>query len=564
MPSYELVPYRVRIGVTGHRTLSDFGKIAQSVDEALDKLLWSLFPRKAAKLLNRVRAECTTPIQLNVLSALAEGADRIVARAVLARDGATLQAVLPLVVEDYLQDFATDESKREFAALLAMCRLPVKLRTPLNCPDPADQANLRRDAYKQAGEYVVDHCDVLIAVWDGEPARGRGGTAETVQYALDQGRPVIRVWDGICALLNPDCNNGLSSSALEAIDRFNRQPITEAQRTEYARSLDGDLFHKARAADVIPVETRAMVNRCLLPSYAQASIVAKRSRDAFYRAGRNIYTLSAAAVGCAALAVLFPGLAAVGFGVELLLLLVIYFTLSQARRRHAHQAWIEYRFLTERIRSGIFLAICGVEPRTIQVLPYMGHSQTVNDWTVRAFNEIWNRLPAQAGCVPSNCAALNEYIRETWVSEQIRFHEEKAQREGKRRRWLAQAGAIVLPVTLAAAALHLLLSILAPEDSTARAALFMHQGVDRALAFIALLFPAIAASLAGMEAHREHLRLEKRSSNMAPQLERLKLQMASATDAARFENLLQQFDELMLHEAQDWLMLMRFVEIKAG
>jgi hypothetical protein len=34
-----------------------------------------------------------------------------------------------------------------------------------------------------------------------------------------------------------------------------------------------------------------------------------------------------------------------------------------------------------------------------------------------------------------------------------------------------------------------------------------HQG----LAFIALLFPAIAASLAGMEAHREHLRLEKRS-----------------------------------------------------
>jgi hypothetical protein len=50
-----------------------------------------------------------------------------------------------------------------------------------------------------------------------------------------------------------------------------------------------------------------------------------------------------------------------------------------------------------------------------------------------------------------------------------------------------------------------------------------HQG----LAFIALLFPAIAASLAGMEAHREHLRLEKRSANMAPQMEQLNKQMAS-------------------------------------
>ena len=28
----------------------------------------------------------------------------------------------------------------------------------------------------------------------------------------------------------------------------------------------------------------------------------------------------------------------------------------------------------------------------------MGHSQTVNDWTVRVFDEIWDRLPPLAGC----------------------------------------------------------------------------------------------------------------------------------------------------------------------
>jgi hypothetical protein len=63
-------------------------------------------------------------------------------------------------------------------------------------------------------------------------------------------------------------------------------------------------------------------------------------------------------------------------------------TLTWARRHHAHQAWLEHRFLVERIRSGIFMAIAGVEAKPIEVLPHMGHSQTANDWTVRVFNEI--------------------------------------------------------------------------------------------------------------------------------------------------------------------------------
>jgi regulator of sirC expression with transglutaminase-like and TPR domain len=67
-----------------------------------------------------------------------------------------------------------------------------------------------------------------------------------------------------------------------------------------------------------------------------------------------------------------------------------------------------------------------------------------------------------------------------------------------------------------------------------------------------------------MEAHREYLRLEKRSANMGPQLQRLNWQLKSASDPERFESLLQQVDEIMLRETQDWLMLMRYVEIKAS
>jgi hypothetical protein len=194
----------------------------------------------------------------------------------------------------------------------------------------------------------------------------------------------------------------------------------------------------------------------------------------------------------------------------------------------------------------------------------MGHSQTVNDWTVRVFDEIWGRLPLLTRCRQDECPILNTYVREVWIREQVEFHKGKKEREARSRKRLAQAGAIVLPTTIAAAALHLLLLIWRPASRAPESIHLLHLVFHQGLSFIALLFPAIAASLAGIEAHREHLRLEKRSANMAPQLERLNRQMATASEPERFESLLQQVDEIMLRETQDWLMLMRYVEIKAG
>ena len=37
--------------------------------------------------------------------------------------------------------------------------------------------------------YMVDHADVLIAVWDGSPS----GTGKTVRYAHQQGKSVITI-----------------------------------------------------------------------------------------------------------------------------------------------------------------------------------------------------------------------------------------------------------------------------------------------------------------------------------------------------------------------------------
>ena len=44
------------------------------------------------------------------------------------------------------------------------------------------------------GRAVVDRSSVLVAVWDGQPSRGLGGTADVVAYARERGVPVEVIW----------------------------------------------------------------------------------------------------------------------------------------------------------------------------------------------------------------------------------------------------------------------------------------------------------------------------------------------------------------------------------
>lgn len=205
MAGLESIPRPIRIGVTGHRRLGDPAAMQALVKKAIDAELCNQFPEQPQKKIESGRRARTPGISLRVLSSLAEGADRVVARAVLGFPGSRLDAVLPLTLEDYLEDFVTEESRREFEELLSRCNKPVVLRARRiwdETIDPDAQANLRFDAYANAGRYVADHCDLLIAVWDGKPSRGRGGTAEIVQYALRQNRPILRAWGDSFEVLN--------------------------------------------------------------------------------------------------------------------------------------------------------------------------------------------------------------------------------------------------------------------------------------------------------------------------------------------------------------------------
>ena len=149
----------LHVGVTGHRHLASPDTVARDVDAVLDRLDAS---------------------SLTAVSSLAEGADRIVARRILARAGGSLHAVLPLEPDDYRTDFAGSHAQDEFDVLLSQA-VTVSL---------SPRQETREAAYEHAGRAVLDSCDVLLALWDGQPARGRGGTAQLVAEATALGKHV--------------------------------------------------------------------------------------------------------------------------------------------------------------------------------------------------------------------------------------------------------------------------------------------------------------------------------------------------------------------------------------
>lgn len=149
----------ISYGITGH--------------QKAPKAAWELLDLRLSELLN------DPPFV--AVSSLAVGADQRFALAALSRGG-ELSVVLPSL--GYESSMETEEDRSRFQHLLAAA---AKIEQ-LEYPRPSEEA------YLSAGRRVVDLCDVLVAVWDGQPARGKGGTADAVNYAREMGKRVEVVW----------------------------------------------------------------------------------------------------------------------------------------------------------------------------------------------------------------------------------------------------------------------------------------------------------------------------------------------------------------------------------
>ena len=80
----------------------------------------------------------------------------------------------------------------ELAAELASRPGHANLRSTLVRYMPYKTAG--REAYEEANEAVLGGIDRLVAVWDGQPSGGKGGTGDAVEAARGRGVPVDVVW----------------------------------------------------------------------------------------------------------------------------------------------------------------------------------------------------------------------------------------------------------------------------------------------------------------------------------------------------------------------------------
>jgi hypothetical protein len=96
--------------------------------------------------------------------------------------GGALEVVLPAA--DYRSRKVTVEDAAVFDELMGHA---TTVRTL-----PFETSN--RESYLGASEHLLSTTELMVAVWDGEAADGRGGTGDVVERARALSLPVTVVW----------------------------------------------------------------------------------------------------------------------------------------------------------------------------------------------------------------------------------------------------------------------------------------------------------------------------------------------------------------------------------
>ena len=150
------------IGFTGHRNIADPAAVSRMIGAAIDQL------------------EAPGVSLLAVCSA-ARGGDTLFIEETIRRS-IPFVIILPFSMERFRKDFEAD----------AWERLQLLMRQALRVEHLDGQCG-DDEAYMEAGVGTIDRANVVIAVWEGEPARGLGGTADVVAYARALRKPLLLI-----------------------------------------------------------------------------------------------------------------------------------------------------------------------------------------------------------------------------------------------------------------------------------------------------------------------------------------------------------------------------------
>lgn len=365
---------------------------------------------------------------LVLASSLAEGADRLVARAALDL-GWRLVVVLPFPQARFEADFP--DSVDEFRALLQRAdQVTVADATLVPDQDLHLEGAAPDDVgYERAAVYTAQHAHVLLALWDGEPYAGaRGGTAHSVALRhaevpscslrlSDECRgPVYHVhvprrpgqprrapeWTGggpVSPALPPAVQQ-----MLDATERFNRA-------TTHSRQHQADRWD--RAASQLHLDGTSEAR--LVATFAAASLQSDTSKSSFDR--RLKLSLGLLITGgvlkevCNLLGLTQLGVAfyLAGLVGAVVLLGAFQFRRPSRIQVSARDRHIEMRVLAEMLRIGAALRMTGSAQAPTRLVP--SYLWDTSGWIPEAVAALWFTLPPG---VPATA-----YARQTWMNGQV-------------------------------------------------------------------------------------------------------------------------------------------------
>jgi len=568
------------LGITGHRDLR---------------------PEDGADLEARVRAILEdlrkryrdTPLVL--LSPLAEGADRLAARVAL-DCGTRLIVPLPMSQAAYERDFQTPASVVEFRDLLCRADRSFELAwAGLGDEGTSGVSGGDRDrAYALVGAYIAHHCQILIALWDGEDSDSEGGTAQVVGfkregipdcYAIHVKRsaepgalacsliepaefgPVYHIVTPRVGNPNPTRNISAPYSPLFPADVRGEDAMREAYNRIFARI---DTFN----SDWIGLAAKLTAKReagktDLLPDHGEGLLPAplESIRERFALADALALYYKRLVLGTLKGLFLLVFLAALAFDLfahveqlrhptmllaYLILLGVAYAWYWIATRQFDFQnKFQDYRALAEGLRVQFYWRLGGLKDRVED--HYLSLQRGDLDW-IRIALRNWELLDGRSEAQDNPVASPGPrdsmtLVLEHWLRTQCHFFEEaiprdKTLREGYE--WLIRI-LMVVGLTLAVVALRFLTCL---EGTIWHGLFFVAAGMA----------PVGAALIHGYiekRAFSEHLRRYGRMSMLFDRACRRLDDLLHVGDYAAARQLIQELGREALAENGDWVILHR-------
>jgi hypothetical protein len=543
------IPFRIRIGVTGHRNLATSGNLGE-------------LPAQIRKLLPETGA---TAVRLGVVSALAEGADRLVVDQVFEQasrlgEEARLEVVLPFDRQRYieLQEFSP-AAQAEFEDWLARATSLVELGGP-GGPKTLEAS------YEAASRHVVNACDVLVAVWDGKPSRGRGGTAETVLYAAELGKPCIWIpsdgeapcADNLTAGCESSFRDEVRRRAAVATSRSPEAPVTRQHVLEPLhdafRELDGlnrsSLPPLPRRRRRLEQELGDVQDRSdwIAGPFVRAGLLADRYESRFTWATWLMSGLAISAAACLGASVAQEEPSKIWAWAEVACLLALVAVFLSVHRLGLHRRWLSYRLLAERFRSAYYIAPTGIDFRSSARLDAVFVERRSMDWLLRAFEEVWDSRPNAAG--PPRAPAddevetLRRRLADDWIGGQIVYHASAKRRHERKNVVLTSAILVFFFGAVLFAALH------ATTES-----------VERPAIFLSITLPVAAAAVGVVLTVRQHRALAERYGRMHSDLISIQ-QSFRSVDPGTIGKTTAEAARVIAEENGDWFGAMWFLDVE--